>query len=147
MLPRIVEFEVKAGNNHEAKIWIKRGLEGKLNAEYTNPTAKELFATVKNEHEAQLAAAKERREEAEREAKRLAAIEAAKPRPSRANYNKIQNGMSLAEAQQILGPGKEAAQAPGIQVVTWQSDDLLSTTIISITFENNQVQAKAIIGP
>ena len=55
--------------------------------------------------------------------------------------------MTLAEAQKILGPGKEAAQAQGIQVVTWQSDDLLSPTIISITFQNNSVQAKAINGP
>ena len=40
---------------NSAKSWIWRGLDDKLDAEYTDPDAKELFATVKSEHEAWLA--------------------------------------------------------------------------------------------
>ncbi len=83
------------------------------------------------------------------EAARLAAIEAAKPKVTRANYGKVVQGMSLAEAQDILGPGKEAAQSGGIQVVTWQSTPglLEQVTIISATFQNNRLVSKSIIGP
>lgn len=63
---------------------------------------------------------------------------------TRANYNKIKNDMTLAEVTAILGPGTENAQVPGAYVMTWQSDSLLQPTIISITFQNDRVQSKAI---
>ena len=78
-----------------------------------------------------------------------AIIEAAKPKITRANYHKIADGMTLAEAQQILGPGKEDARSGGLQIVTWQSVPAAfqQPTIITITFQNNRVKAKAVIGP
>lgn len=157
MLPRIVEFEVNAGNNEEAKKWIKRGLEDKLKVEYSDPAAKKVFAVAKNEYD-EAAAEKERkeleekakaeREAAEREAarKKAEAVEAARPKPSRANYNKIKIGMSLGEVQAILGPGEENARGPGVLIATWQSEAglLELPTIITITFQNGRVESKAI---
>ena len=64
ILPRIVEFEMKAGDINEAKTWIRRGLDDKLNIAYTDPAAKELFAVAKKEQdEAQAVAAKKAEEE------------------------------------------------------------------------------------
>jgi hypothetical protein len=93
-----------------------------------------------NRRLAQLEAAR-KVEEAAKETARRKAIEEAKPEPSRANDNKIRLRMSLAEVQAVLGPGKESASAPGIQTVTWQSDELFEPTIISVTVENNRVAA------
>ena len=47
ILPRIVEFEMKAGDAAEAKTLIKRGLDDKLNIVYTDPATMERFAEVK----------------------------------------------------------------------------------------------------
>ncbi len=157
MLPRILEYEVSAGNTDEAKKWIKRGLEDKLKVEYTDPDAKKLFAVAKKEYD-EAAAEKERkeletkakaeREAAEREAarKKAKAEEAARPKPSRANYDKIKLGMSLAEVQAILGPGKENARGEGVLIATWQSEAgfLEMPTVITITFQNGRVVNKAI---
>ncbi len=137
---RMVEKALANGNEAEARTWIKRGLDEGLNLNFDSPAAKTLLANIQQELAAQKA---EQRANAKAEAERRAAEEAAKPGPTRANYNKIQNGMSLAEVQAILGPGRESASGPGVQVVTWQSDGLF-TTIISVTFQNNQAQAKAI---
>jgi hypothetical protein len=75
-LPRIVEFETKAGNINEAKTWIKSGLDDQLNVEYTDPAAKELFTAAKKEHdEARASAAAEdarKKKEAAAEAVRSA---------------------------------------------------------------------------
>ena len=179
ILPRIVEHEVKAGHKDDAKSWIRRGLDDNLKVEYKNPAAngldeliaqditKQLFATVKKEHDEALARVAEEKRKAEAEAARKAeeqakerarkaeeganerarqqAIEDAKPKPTRANYNRIRQGMTIDEVQAILGPGKESASAPGVLIATWQSDELLNTTIISITFQDGRVQAKAIV--
>jgi hypothetical protein len=144
ILPRIVEYETKAGNIEEAKTWMKRGLEDQLKVEYKDPAAKELFAAAKKEHDAAKAEAARKAEEERKERARRQAIEDAKPKPTRANYNKIQPGMTIEEVQAILGPGRESASAPGVLVATWKSDDFLLPTIISITFENGRVAAKAI---
>ena len=102
-LPHIVEFEVKAGNNDEAKKWIKRGLEDKLTVKYADHATQELFASAKKEydqagaekeHKQQEAKAEAERREAERrkEREKADAEEAARPKPSRENYNKIRVG-------------------------------------------------------
>lgn len=119
------------------------------------PPPEELFAAVKKEYEEAVSkAAEEKRKEegaerARREAEGARKAKLASRGVNRTNYNKIRNGMSLDEVQDILGPGKEVARAPGVLVVTWESkpEFLQQPTIISITFENNRVEAKAIIGP
>lgn len=70
-------------------------------------------------------------------------------RVTRENYNSLRNGDTLAHAQDVLGPGTEAAQSGGFQVVTWQSRAkfLQQPTIISMSFQNGQLVAKSIIGP
>jgi hypothetical protein len=76
MLPRIVEFETKAGNTDEAKKWIRRGLDDQLRVEYSDPAAKELFVAVQKELEEARARAeaeaKDARAKAEAEAERTA---------------------------------------------------------------------------
>ena len=54
--------------------------------------------------------------------------------------------MSLREVQDILGPGKENARGPGVLVATWQSKAgfLEVPTVITIIFQNNRVDSKAI---
>ena len=146
ILPRIVESFVKDGNHNEAKTWIKRGLDDNLKVEYKDAAAKELFAAAKKEHEASVANAAEEKRKNQEAAAKAKAEEDAKPKPTRANYNKITNGMTIAEVQAILGSGKEAASGEGILIATWQSDGF-ATTIISITFQNNRVTSKAIVSP
>lgn len=72
-----------------------------------------------------------------------------KPAPSisRASYNQIQQGDAWDDVMEILGPGREAGQSGGIQIVTWQSSNIIQPTIISVTFQNGRVKAKSIIGP
>lgn len=79
-------------------------------------------------------------------AAKKAEAEAALPKVSRANYNKLRNGISLADAQAILGPGQEVSQSGGIQTVVWEQRGLLKITTISCTFHNGRLQAKAIFG-
>lgn len=61
---------------------------------------------------------------------------------TRANYDKIQEGMTLLEVEELLGPGKEAASAGNLKIITWQSG-IIGLKLISITFEDNRVAAKS----
>jgi hypothetical protein len=72
----------------------------------------------------------------------------ANPGPTRDNYHKVRIGMTPAQVQTILGPGKEVARSEGTLVMTWQSEAGLfdTPTIISITFDHTGVTAKAILG-
>ena len=72
------------------------------------------------------------------------------------NYDTISNGMSISEVESILGPGEsQAASSVDLgeyggnmrsEVYTWQSDGIIGAKIISITFTNGKVQAKAQTG-
>ncbi len=65
------------------------------------------------------------------------------------NYEKISNGMSVSEVESILGKGESQASSNvdlgeyggniSSEVMTWQS----GTKVISITFSNGKVMAKA----
>ena len=65
------------------------------------------------------------------------------------NYDKISNGMSVSQVEKILGKGESQASSNvdlgeyggnvSSEVITWQS----GTNVISITFSNGQVLAKA----
>jgi hypothetical protein len=65
------------------------------------------------------------------------------------NYNKISNDMSVSEVESILGKGESQASSSvnlgayggniSSEVMTWQS----GTKVISITFSNGRVMAKA----
>jgi len=68
------------------------------------------------------------------------------------NYEKISNGMSKSEVEKILGQGESQATSSvdlgeyggtiSSEFITWQS----GSKVISITFSNDQVQAKAQVG-
>ena len=65
------------------------------------------------------------------------------------NYDKISNDMSMSEVESILGKGESQASSNvdlgeyggniSSEVMTWQS----GTKVISITFSNGKVMAKA----
>ena len=65
------------------------------------------------------------------------------------NYDKISNGMSVSQVESILGKGESQASSNvdlgeyggniSSEVITWQS----GTKVISITFSNGKVMAKA----
>jgi len=65
------------------------------------------------------------------------------------NYDKISNGMSVSQVESILGKGESEASSSvdlgeyggniSSEVMTWQS----GTKVISITFSNGKVMAKA----
>ena len=59
------------------------------------------------------------------------------------NYSRIANGMTKSEVQEILGPGESAAESTYMdyssEVVTWKS----GMKVISISFSNGEVIAKA----
>ena len=65
------------------------------------------------------------------------------------NYEKISNGMSKSQVESILGKGESQASSNvdlgeyggniSSEVMTWQS----GTKVISITFSNGKVMAKA----
>ena len=65
------------------------------------------------------------------------------------NYDKISNGMSVSQVESILGNGQSQASSSvdlgeyggnvSSEVMTWQS----GTKVISITFSNGKVMAKA----
>jgi hypothetical protein len=63
---------------------------------------------------------------------------------NRANYERIEDGMTLAEVEDILGRGKEGARSGNITVVTWQSG-IVGLRVISITFEDGRATAKVIL--
>ena len=68
------------------------------------------------------------------------------------NYNKISNDMSISQVESILGKGESQASSNvdlgeyggniSSEVMTWQS----GTKVISITFSNGKVMAKAQTG-
>jgi len=65
------------------------------------------------------------------------------------NYDKISDGMSVSQVESILGKGESQASSSvdlgeyggtiSSEVMTWQS----GTKVISITFSNGKVMAKA----
>ena len=71
VLQRIVDHEAKPGNAAEAKKWIAKGLDEKLQVTYETPAARELLAQVQRERaddEAKKQAEKDAKEKAKREA-------------------------------------------------------------------------------
>ena len=62
---------------------------------------------------------------------------------TRANFELIQNGMSLDEVSDLLGrQGQLSSSSDSLEIYTWQRN----TIIISVTFENNVVVAKSQVG-
>lgn len=69
---------------------------------------------------------------------------------SKSNYDKIANGMTVAEVEGIMGKGAEQAGAGGAigdlagsaKVMTWKDGD----KTITVTFVNGKVTAKAANG-
>lgn len=84
------------------------------------------------------------RQKALDEAAKLQAIEDAKPKVTRVNYNRLYDNISLAEAQGILGPAKELSSGGGFQTVSWSAGVFGAT--VTATFHNGRLKSKAIIG-
>jgi hypothetical protein len=73
MIRRVVDLEIEAGQQEEAKAWIRRGLDDKRDVVYTDAPAKELLAEVVKERAdakaAALTAEAATKEQKEREAR------------------------------------------------------------------------------
>lgn len=117
ILPRVVEFEVNVGNLDEAKKWIKRGLDDKLNVEYKDAVTKELFATVKKERDEAAAEEVRRKQEKTAEAERKAAerAEAERKRQNEPNpeYLKVQEKLEAAKIAFFAAKAKVPKPIPG----------------------------------
>jgi hypothetical protein len=142
LLAKIVDHEAKAKNLAEARRWIERGERENIAASYREPVATELLATARQEREAKRAPQKPVAEPWAGGGRKE------QPGPkrgvSRANYDRVQEGMSLAEVEEILGPGRETASAGDVRVLTWEAG-ALAFRAISITFENDLVTGKVIL--
>jgi hypothetical protein len=66
VIQRIVDAEAKAGHQAEAKKWVERGLNEKLQVSYETPAARELLAQVQAERDAKERAKQEAEEKKER---------------------------------------------------------------------------------
>jgi hypothetical protein len=119
ILKRIVEYELARGNTAEAKEWIAKGLNAGIAVTYDTDAAKALVEKVKKEKE-----------------------EGAHAGINRENYNKIRDGMTYEEVKALLGPGEENASGGGVNVMSWKR----GFSVITITFENGRVAAKAQVG-
>jgi hypothetical protein len=119
------DWTVKEYRNVEATVKTQERVLAHLFDRDTDPSAQK----IRDER----ATAKKREEE-----------EANRPAVSRAKYNECKQGMSLKEVQEILGPGKEAAQSGGMQVVTWENNSGRRLVVISMTFQNGALKAKSI---
>ncbi len=79
----------------------------------------------------------EEKEEARKEAAKRAKMVA-----SRENYNKLETGIWLADAQKICGPARERARSGDLLMVTWSHKGC----VISATFRGGYLISKAIAG-
>jgi hypothetical protein len=143
VLRRIVEHELEKGHTEEARDWVGRGVKQGVAVTYESAAARDLLARAQEERDAKAALA-----QAEREAKRQARKERKKEKPrgrvTRENYDRVRDGMTLAEVEALLGPGKEGASAGNVRVLTWQGG-FLGRRIISISFQDDKVVGKAIV--
>ena len=134
ILKRIVDFHAGKGDKQEAAIWIAKGLDEKVEVNY-DAAGQQLLAQAKKERDEKVA-----QKQADKEAK----ANAPKKGVNRANYEKIQDGMTLEEVESILGKGKEDARAGNLRTMTWQGG-IVNLKVVSITFEDGRVSAKAIL--
>jgi hypothetical protein len=147
----------RAAEAEERKKWQQ---EEKKLAEEKKKKADDLLARIEAQQKANRAAAQkadaEARAKKEAEAAKVREVEAAKlrkqreaeeaarPRVSRDTYNQVRIGMSYNDVRRIFNSnGKENSRAGNATVVTWQSDALFPT-IVTITFIDGEVFAKAI---
>ena len=62
---------------------------------------------------------------------------------NRKNYEKIENGMSLREVEELLGPGKEHVSGDQLVSYSWAEDSMHAITVV---FKDNKVVSKFQIG-
>ena len=60
---------------------------------------------------------------------------------SRANYEKLKDGMALDKVQEIIGVGKEVGNSGAISSYTYQSGNM----IISVVFNNKKLASRSIV--
>jgi predicted Zn finger-like uncharacterized protein len=68
LVKRIADFEAETGNTAEARQWVEKGLDEKLNVVYDAP-AQAIYAQIKKEHDDKAAQEKERKAKEEADAK------------------------------------------------------------------------------
>lgn len=111
ILPRIVEFEVRAGNIDEASEWVQRGIKHKLDVEYKDPASLKVVAAVEKANE-------EARVEAERVKE-----EEAKVRAAKAEAEAKQKAEDDEEDAKILAKRRAKGLAEGLEAMTKLRDE------------------------
>ncbi len=130
VMKRIVEHELSRGDAQEAKKWVGQALAENIEVSYDSPAANGLLAQVRREREQAAAQA--------------AAQGGAKKGVTRENYDRIRDGMSLAEVEALLGKGREESSSGNLRVLTWQAG-VVNFRAISVSFEDDRVIGKAIL--
>jgi len=86
--------------------------------------------------------------------KKTAAVQPAPafvPGPSRDNFMRVRNGMSIVQVEQILGRGREIHDAPGVLIMDWRTPrgGVITGTfrVLSATDDNqNYLRSKTMFG-
>jgi hypothetical protein len=143
-IAKIVESALASGNNTEARKWVEREHREKTNPPF-GPAGAALSSSIQGEL-AQANADQERKRierEEERANEREQAKQQATPtsRVNRANYNRVEVGMTGEEVQEILGGGTESFQGGNITVLSWRA----GSCIITVTFDGRRVASKSIV--
>lgn len=147
VLRRIVEHELAKGNAAEAAKWVRRGVDDGLDVAYDSPAARDLAARERQDRDARAAAKRKDDEDARAHAAKggsSSGLAKRQTRVTRVNYDRIEEGMTYEEVQEILGPGKEVSRAGDLVVVNWEGG-VLGLRVITVTFEGGRVTAKGIL--
>jgi hypothetical protein len=111
----------------------------------------ETFAIAKKklQQDATLAKEKEREDAAlakkkDRQEKNTVAQNGEKGVVNRANYQRIIEGMTRREVENLVGPGKEVLSAGNLTTVNYQTG-IFNVTLITISYMDDRVAAKLIV--
>ncbi len=134
VLQRIVDHEAKAGNAVEARRWVEKGLDEKVNATYEVPAARDILAQVQRER-AEAEAKKKAEHEAKEQAKRDAQEKKDKEKKEKERYGSYTEAMSNAEKairKNLPFPNDATFRALGQPVIqnpdgSWQVSGTVAT--------------------
>ena len=134
VLQRIVDHEAKAGNAAEAKRWVEKGVNERVDASYETPAARDLLAQVQRER-AEAEAKKqeaEAKKKAENDAKDQAKREAKDKKERYGSYTEAMSNAEKAIRKNLPFPNDATFRALGEPVVqnadgSWQVSGRVTT--------------------
>jgi transcriptional regulator with XRE-family HTH domain len=106
-IARIVVHELSAGHEDEARRWVDRALDSKLDVDFEMQAAKSMLALARREHDKREARARRQKEEREREEQEKPPIAATIVPPESLNTMEELHNMRIAHADALFLAGKE----------------------------------------